>query len=246
MYKNNTLNKLCIRKEIFEYYLRYSKRNSLEIKIKADGQIYVSAPFYMNIKDIEEVLNKKYDWMISKRQFLSEQNRDNKNEFSDMNIIPFKGQDISFDINENNKKRVSFRFDGKKLELDIPSGFQSNDREILVKENLRKFYKNYTQDYLKDKLEYYKNMIDVKFVNYRIKDQKSRWGSCSTKGNLNFNFRLSMLPEFVFDYVIVHELCHIREMNHSQRFWMLVERYCPEYKEAREWLRKNSQRLMFI
>lgn len=77
-----------------------------------------------------------------------------------------------------------------------------------------------------------------------IKNSRTRWGSCSSKGNLNFNYRLSLLPAHLAHYVIVHELCHLREFNHSQRFWDLVALTVPEYKACREELKKYSLRAM--
>ena len=72
--------------------------------------------------------------------------------------------------------------------------------------------------------------------------QQTRWGSCSSRGNLNFNWRLLLMPERVMDYVIVHELAHRREMNHSAAFWQIVETYLPDYRERRQWLKENGVR----
>jgi Predicted metal-dependent hydrolase len=243
---NNSLNKLYIGNEVYEYTLKYSKRKSLEIKIKNDGQIYVSAPFYVSIKEIEDVLNKKSVWIEKKLHLMKEQCKNPYSELASKGTILFMGQDILFNITENNKKRVYLSFDGGKLDLEIPVGFQSHDKDILIKENLKRFYKKNTEDYLEQKIEYYEKVVGVKSVDFKVKDQKTRWGSCSSKGNLNFNFRLSMAPDYVFDYIIVHELCHLKEMNHSKRFWALVKCYYPEYNKANIWLKNNSRKLMFI
>jgi hypothetical protein len=77
-----------------------------------------------------------------------------------------------------------------------------------------------------------------------VKDQRTLWGSCSRKGNLNFSWRLAAAPVEVMDYVIVHELCHLREMNHSKKFWAHVGAACPDYKAHRRWLRDNAGALM--
>ena len=76
-----------------------------------------------------------------------------------------------------------------------------------------------------------------------IKDQKTLWASCSGKRNLNFNWRLAAAPPEILDYVVIHELCHLREMNHSKRFWSLVGESCPDYKVRKKWLRDNAVRL---
>jgi hypothetical protein len=76
-----------------------------------------------------------------------------------------------------------------------------------------------------------------------IRDQRTRWGSCSTRGTLSFNWRLVMAPPEVLNYVVVHELAHLRVPNHSREFWNLVSQYFPAYKEARLWLKRNAARL---
>jgi hypothetical protein len=76
-----------------------------------------------------------------------------------------------------------------------------------------------------------------------LKNQRTLWGSCSTRGNLNFNRVLAEAPAEIVDYVVIHELAHLKEMNHSRRFWAVVEAWCPEQKERRRWLRRNVSRL---
>lgn len=90
----------------------------------------------------------------------------------------------------------------------------------------------------------YAELIGVRYGRITIRNQRTRWGSCSAKGNLNFNCLLTQVPEDVCDYVIVHELCHRLEMNHSARFWSLVESVLPDYKARRKWLRDNGGALI--
>ena len=91
---------------------------------------------------------------------------------------------------------------------------------------------------------YFAPMLGVRFGRISVRKQRTKWGSCSAKGNLNFNCLLLLASESVLDYVVVHELCHLREMNHSKRFWALVEELCPDWREARRWLRMNGGALM--
>ena len=91
---------------------------------------------------------------------------------------------------------------------------------------------------------WYAPLVGVRFGRISIRTQRSRWGSCSGKGNLNFNCLLMLAPAEVLDYVVVHELCHLLEMNHSPRFWAQVERVCPNWKACRRWLRENGESLM--
>ena len=83
-------------------------------------------------------------------------------------------------------------------------------------------------------------VLNLEYGRVFVKDQRTLWGSCSGRRNLNFNWRLAAAPPEALDYVVIHELCHLREMNHSKRFWDLVRAACPDYKARRKWLRDNT------
>lgn len=95
-----------------------------------------------------------------------------------------------------------------------------------------------------DKVKYYAEIMGVTYGRITIRNQKTRWGSCSSKGNLNFNCLLMLMPDKVLDYVVVHELCHLKQMNHSKKFWKEVERYMPDYKNYKKWLNENGGALI--
>ena len=97
---------------------------------------------------------------------------------------------------------------------------------------------------LTERAEYYAPRIGVTYGRISIRHQKTKWGSCSSKGNLNFNCLLMLAPESVRDYVVVHELCHRKQMNHSGAFWAEVEHVLPDYRETRKWLKTHGQELM--
>ncbi len=95
-----------------------------------------------------------------------------------------------------------------------------------------------------DRVRHYAYLIGVGYGRITIRNQKSKWGSCSAKGNLNFNCLLMLCPSEVLDYVVVHELCHRKEMNHSPKFWAEVEKYAPDYKTQRKWLKDEGSKLI--
>ncbi len=93
-------------------------------------------------------------------------------------------------------------------------------------------------DFTKERMEYYNKFYNFSYKKIFIKNHKSRWGSCSIRNNLNFNYRIIFLPQELADYIVVHELCHLKEMSHSRKFWDLVEKIFPDYKEKRKELYK--------
>lgn len=99
-------------------------------------------------------------------------------------------------------------------------------------------------EYIPKRVKYYAEKENFVYNKITIKNLVSRWGSCSTKGNLNFNCLLMLMPDYVIDYIVVHELCHLREMNHSEKFWAEVEKIMPDYQRAELWLKQNGGNLI--
>ena len=97
-----------------------------------------------------------------------------------------------------------------------------------------------------ERVEYFAKVIGVTYGKITVRNQKTRWGSCSTKGNLNFNCLLMLAPPEVLDYVVVHELCHRKQMNHSKAFWLEVEKVLPNYKEVRKWLKEEGSQMITL
>jgi predicted metal-dependent hydrolase len=119
-----------------------------------------------------------------------------------------------------------------------------NRRVKIKRKNLNYIkYKKQAVVLVRERLEYFNTFYNFKYGRVAIRNQKTRWGSCSKKGNLNFNYKIVLLSPKQADYIIVHELCHLKEFNHSQRFWDLVAKAVPDYKEVRHSLRNNSLRL---
>lgn len=107
----------------------------------------------------------------------------------------------------------------------------------------RRRYREIARDIFTQKVAYYAQIMNVTYGRISIREQKTRWGSCSSEGNLNFNWRLIFAPEEVLDYIVVHELAHRLEMNHSSAFYDVVRNVLPDYKKQQKWLRENGQKL---
>lgn len=111
---------------------------------------------------------------------------------------------------------------------------------------LKKRYVEAAKEYIPKRVEFYHSFTGGFYKKITIRDQKTRWGSCSSNGTLSFNYKLMLAPPRVLDYVVVHELCHLHHMNHSKEFWKAVENVIPDYKVHRKWLKENGNKLSVL
>ncbi|MCI9014102.1 MAG: M48 family metallopeptidase [Lachnospiraceae bacterium] len=100
------------------------------------------------------------------------------------------------------------------------------------------------REYFPKRAAHFQQFTGGTYSRITIRDQKTRWGSCSARGTLSFNWRLMLAPPAILDYVVVHELCHLTHMNHSPAFWQAVEAVCPDYRDSRRWLKEHGQELV--
>lgn len=136
-------------------------------------------------------------------------------------------------------RKMLKRKEERKSQEDSKGGRPISDQEI-------RLLKIKAKRVIPHKVNQYAQQMGVTYGNITIKVQKSRWGSCSAKGNLNFNCLLMNAPEEIIDYVVVHELCHRKEMNHSPKFWTEVEKVIPDYKDRRKWLKDHGNELLYV
>lgn len=123
------------------------------------------------------------------------------------------------------------------------NGRLHSDLSAVQRTALEKRYKEAARSYIPKRVAYYHAMTGGTYNHITIRSQKTRWGSCSSKGTLSFNWRLMLAPPAILDYVVVHELCHLTHMNHSPMFWQSVESVYPDYKNARKWLKEHGNEL---
>lgn len=119
-----------------------------------------------------------------------------------------------------------------------------SDLSAVQKNALEKRYKEAAREYIPKRVTYYQAITGGNYSRISIRNQKTRWGSCSAKGTLSFNWRLMLAPPSILDYVVVHELCHLTHMNHSPAFWQAVEKAFPDYRNARKWLKDHGSELV--
>lgn len=137
----------------------------------------------------------------------------------------------------------SVKLEKDELKVYLPDNTPPDSQSNIIKDLLEKWYKNQARKIFLEKLAYYSKVMGLEYNQVRIKNQKTRWGSCSSKGNINLNWRVVMAPEEVINYLVIHELAHLKYMNHSTDFWNLVKKYCPDYVQWKKWLREKGKTL---
>jgi predicted metal-dependent hydrolase len=148
--------------------------------------------------------------------------------------IPYLGSYIEMVRDSDGLSPV--RLEGDKLV--VSSALYGNG---LLAPALEDWYRWTAEKLIRDKVAKASDRLGLTYRRIALKEMRTRWGSCSVKGNLNFNWKLVLMPEPVIDYVVIHELTHLKEMNHGKKFWALVEKECPDWRERRKWLTKNGR-----
>ena len=208
-----------------------SRRRSVALVISHDATLVVRAPMRTPLSYIEKLVAEKATWIEKKMREFERHPKANKKTF-------FEGEE--------------FLYLGKKYKLALTDGLKietTDDFELLfpkvflwrARQRMHDWYKKQALKEIIERTKIIAEKLNLKYSSIKISNAKTNWGSCGPKNSLNFNWRLIMAPEAVVDYVIIHELMHIPEKNHSRKFWDKVAAVMPEYKTARKWLRENSK-----
>ncbi|EMA11296.1 M48 family metallopeptidase [Haloarcula marismortui] len=185
----------------------------------------------------DEILRDNLNWVLSKkRKYDSFRERAPDRVFAPGETFPYLGEDHEIVVEPRPAHEVS----EEEIHLRQSAIDQSSLQQVL--EN---FYRTRAREYLSDRVDYFASEIDVEYDNIELRNQRTRWGSCSTNGILSFNWRLIMAPPETIDYVVVHELAHLIESEHNQEFWRIVGEFLPDYKKHADWLDENSVELIF-
>lgn len=227
--------------QIVQVSVKRSKRKTIGIKIGANGEVQLSAPLGIAQKTLEKLVNEKKEWIFSKlSEVKSKQAQVGEHTYMDGDRFLYMGQEFVLEVQVVPFVKGSVvNIKDNTLKIIVKSA----DSE-LIKKTLEVWYRNQAQSILRTRVDFYKTQLEVHPVDIRVKDQKRRWGSCSSNQRLNFNWRIVMAPIEVIDYLVVHELCHLKEMNHSKAFWAHVEQILPDFKRHQKWLKDHSLILM--
>ena len=223
----------------FNYTLVRSHRKTLCIQVK-QGAVRVLAPKRYPDRQIMLFLQQKQAWVSLKLQQQAVQ-RTATAQVASNTLLLCKG------IYKQKILKCAAQFSlietDQSIELYIPNRISEAQRSAYIKKQLSTWYKRQAQQYLPARLAQLSSQLALRPSTVLIKQYKARWGSCNSQGVISLNSLLMMTPDFVIDYVIVHELCHLQYMNHSRHFWALVSIHYPEVKRAKRWLKDHRIQL---
>ncbi|MBM3166532.1 MAG: M48 family metallopeptidase [Chloroflexi bacterium] len=224
--------------ETIPYVVKRSTRaRNIRLEIRRGQGLVVVIPRMCPAERVTEVLKAKKRWILRNlagQSQLYPQLREQGIKFGD--VVSYLGRPLV--VVAGRKRSAEYaRLERNRL---VVSGVSSGEQIGSV---LEQWYRVQAAGLVAERVGKWGTELGVNPGKVTIRGQRTRWGSCSRKGNLSFNWKLVMAPEAVIDYVVIHELAHLKEMNHSRRFWRLVARHCPEYCQCKKWLRAHEAEL---
>lgn len=218
------------------------------IVVKAD-KIEVVAPPGVSERNIKQFVEAQRDWIDNARQRVAEKAQDipklSPPHYADGVHIPYRGQNLQLRVKSGKTAniRIAAQNDGGLL-IYLPDRLAEHEHSENIRQALTRWMKSRTREHAEQMIAKHAPRFALFPRGLRIKTQKSRWGSCGPKNDINLNWLLMLTPPEVFEYVVVHELCHIKHKNHSQDFWRLVAEHLPDYANQRRWLKQHGASVM--
>ena len=213
------------------YNLILKNKKNISIKLDYNGEVIVYAPLDISVRYIEDLLVKKQKWIIDNYNKIMDNKTSNK--------IMFLGKEFFLKIEKSNYEKID-------IEEEVITIKTQNTNSDNVKLTLSNWFREQANSIIIKRAIELSNECSLCPSKILIRNQKTRWGSCNTKREIRLNWRLILAPHYVMDYIIIHELSHLKHMNHSSDFWKLVESYNKDYKKAENWLKENAIKIMRV
>jgi predicted metal-dependent hydrolase len=215
------------------------RRKTISLQIRNEAEVIISAPYFTPVTEIDRFVEEKQTWInkvIQKQE--KELAQCKSKEYETGEHFLYLGKSYPLEVFSEPFENAGVVFWNNVLYLNT-----QGDKD-LRKHYFISWYKKKAHDFVCQRVDFFSRMLKLRYESIKITSAESRWGSCSEDNNLTFSFRLIMAPTEVIDYVIVHELMHIREKNHSSKFWRRVGEVIPEYRVHRRWLKDNHYKFI--
>ena len=219
--------------------IRTRRSKTADIRVE-DGAVSVVVPLNTPAEKIDQLLVTKRRWIKEKIALQQEATPVRAKRYVSGEAFSYLGRNYRLKVEAGNFAPV--KLVNGRLVVTVPGGAQ---QPHVIRNALVRWYKRQAEQKLQEKVTRYAPMVGAHPAGVGVRSFKSRWGSCTAKGAVEFNWQIMMAPTRMVDYVVVHELCHLIRHDHSQAFWREVERVMPDYQQCRDWLRANAAKLVF-
>jgi predicted metal-dependent hydrolase len=223
------------------YRLKKSSfRRSMAISINENAAVTVSTPIALNQERMINFIHEKAEWILAKVNEIKITRTTTSKNFLTGGAFLFLGEKYPLQLTERGVERSKIEFDGEKWRVYLPAGLDEQEKERLVRKRLEDWYKKQAREILGGRLFQQTKIVGVAPKIIDIRTQKRVWGNCNfQQERIHLNWQLILAPLEVIDYVIVHELCHLIEPNHSHRFWKCVRKFNPDFERHKKWLKDH-------
>ena len=212
------------------------RKKTVTITLDRDKAVVVAAPLKTRNADIEAIVRKRAGWIL--RKLHEEDPRPQPRQLVSGESLYYLGRAVPISVQTTDGLTPSVKLEDWTFRIECPECLEGEERRTALREALMGWYWGRADETIGRSVECWQSRVGRKPARISLGDQKSLWGSCSSKGSLRFNWRIVMAPPALIDYVVVHELCHLVVANHSDRFWEQVARLMPDYSQRRLKLRK--------
>lgn len=216
-----------------DYKIIRSKRSTIALQVNNDTTLTVKIPYGVSMGYVERFIEEKRNWIEKKQaQYKEVKSKHKPKQFTEGEEFLFAGRAYPLEIVSGSKAKIALTAD-RKLRitekcLDAPKHY------------IEWFYKQFAKKHINERTREIADAFGYKYTSIKINSARTRWGSCSMRGNLNFSWRLIIMPPDMIDYVIVHELVHLEIKDHSRRFYARMSELMPDHKRREKWLKENS------
>lgn len=230
------MGKVKYQNKTIAYTINKAKIKNIYITIE-NGEVVIKAPWYTTRNQIQEVVESKRDWIMKKLEEYNVSPRKVK-EYEDGEKFQILGESYYLNIYYKDINNAILNVENEKIEIILPLSYAEEDNTEQIKKMIDKMYYMIAEKEVESAMEKTRKMVGLAPEEYKIKKIKYAWGTCSSRKVITINQNLMMYSRKAIEYVILHEICHLKYMNHSKKFWEMVESYMPDYKEAEKELKK--------
>jgi predicted metal-dependent hydrolase len=231
---------LCPLSHISYQLKRSARRQSLALQVK-NGELWVLAPIGLSQLCIEQFIFAKKQWVL---KHLAVSQPQPVPSYIEQQQLPFLAEKLQLLTVLDSHNAVTRQ--GQQLWVQLSRRVKPQNRALWQQQLIVQWYQLQALDWFQQRVHFWQSQMNVSAKAVLIGDWQRKWGSCNSKGEVSFNWRLLLAPPWVADYVVVHELAHLRHLDHSKNFWQMVAQFYPEYARVKQWLRAHQHQLVLV